>query len=84
MIAIQEAVVEQGKIQELEQRIKAHFQRLEQEAEKDRLADRQKTMEMFRELTKPAPRLDWWVLLYVPLLLLAAGYLLFGKESYAS
>jgi hypothetical protein len=38
---------------------------------------------MYRELTKPVPGLDWWVLLFVPLLLLAMGNLVFGKETYA-
>jgi hypothetical protein len=81
---LQKAASKEGRPQELEERIKMHFRSLEQQAEKDREADREKTMSMYRDLTKPAPRLNWWVLLYVPLLLLAAGYLMFGKESYAS
>lgn len=83
--ALQEGLSEQGRPPELEERIKQHFRRLEEQAEKDHVEDRGKTMAMYRDLTKRAPKLDWWVKwLYVPLLLLGAGYLIFGKESYAS
>ncbi len=75
---------EEGLPAALRQRIEGRFRALGEQAEKDREADIAETLKMYRELTKPAPNLDWWVLLFIPLFLLAAGYLLFGKESYAS
>ncbi len=81
---LQEAVLKEGAPRELEQRIGEHLQQLEKQAEVEHKADREITMRMYRELTKPAPALAWWILLYVPLLVLAAGYLMIGKESYAS
>ena len=66
------------------QRINTHLRSLEAQAENEHEADTSETVRMYRELTKPAPKLDWWVLLFVPLLLLAAGYLIGGKEIHAS
>lgn len=82
--SLQQAGLEQGRPPELEQEVKEHFRRLEEEAAQEQEESRRKTMEMYHELTKPAPRLDWWVFLYIPLLVLAAGYLIAGRESYAS
>jgi len=82
--SLQKAASEEKTPAALRERIDEHFQSLEQEAEKEHAADREETMTMYRELNKPAPKLDWWVLLFVPLLLLAAGHLILGKEVYAS
>lgn len=82
--SLQQSALSQGRPPELGDQIKEHFSRLREEAEKEEAESRKKTMEMYHELTKPAPALNWWVFLYIPLLLLAAGYLIAGRESYAS
>jgi hypothetical protein len=82
--SLEKEAVEEGRLPDLQKRIDGHFRSLEQEAKEEEDAARAMTMEMYRDLTKPAPSLDWWVLLFVPLLLLAGGYLIFGKETYAS
>ncbi len=82
--ALERGSLKEGAVPALRERIERRFASLQQDAEKDREADMAKTMRMYRELTKPAPKLDWWVLLLVPLLLLAVGFLISGKEAYAS
>jgi len=82
--SLQNAALQEGTPPALQERIGRHLQSLEEQAGKDHADDKAETMRMYRDLTRPAPRLDWWVLLFVPLLLLAAGYLIFGKEVYAS
>jgi hypothetical protein len=82
--SLQQAALEEGRPPELVEEIKEHFRRLEKEADEEEKESRRETMEMYHELTKPAPALDWWVFLYIPLLVLAAGYLIAGRESYAS
>lgn len=82
--SLQQAALEEGHPPECEKEIKEHFRRLDAEADEEEKESRRKTMEMYHELTKPASALDWWVFLYIPLLVLAAGYLIAGRESYAS
>lgn len=82
--SLQEESLKQGIPEVLQEQIDNHFRLLEEQAAKEYEADRQKTMQMYRELTKPAPKLDWWVFLFVPLFLLAGSYLMFGRETYAS
>ncbi len=82
--SLQKSALQEGRPPALQKRMDEHFQSLKKQATEEHNADKEKTMEMYRELTKPAPRLDWWILLFVPLLLLAAGHLIFGKERYAS
>ncbi len=81
---LRDAAVQEGIPPVLRQRIAAHFQSLEEQASEEHEAENRETKQMYRELTKPSPKLDWWVLLYVPLFLLAAGYLIGGREVYAS
>jgi hypothetical protein len=81
---IQKTALEEGTPLALRRKIDDHFQALQKQAEADKAADEAETMKMYRDLTKPAPRLDSWVFLYVPLLFLAMGYLMFGKEVHAS
>ncbi|NQT82829.1 hypothetical protein HQ563_07395 [bacterium] len=82
--SLQKAALEEGTPQAIRERIDKHFQALQELATEEHAADIAKTKEMYRELTKPAPGLDLWVLLFIPLLSLAAGYLIFGKELHAS
>lgn len=82
--ALKEASLKEGTPAPLRERIDGHLRSLEDQAEKEYNDDNHRTIQMYRELTRPAPKLDWRVLLFVPLLLLAAGYLIFGKETYAS
>jgi len=82
---LQKAAPEEKTPPALRKRIDEHFNSLEKEATKEQAADKAETMKMYRELTKAAPGLDWWwVMRFVLLLVLAAGRLIFGKETYAS
>jgi hypothetical protein len=81
---LRETALEKGSLPLLRERIDNHFRSLEDQATREFKADKAETVKMYRELTKPAPKLDWWVLLLIPLLLLAAGYLIGGREVYAS
>jgi hypothetical protein len=82
--SLKNVALEEGIPRTLEDQIQQHFRTLEHQAEEDYKADRAETMSMFHELTKPAPPLDWWVYLFAAIFLLAAGYLIFGKEAYES
>lgn len=81
--SLKKAVLEEGPPPKLQEQISQHFRNLAAQAEKDEEADRAKTNQMWRKLTQAAPPLDPWVFLFVPLLFLAGGYLIFGKETYA-
>jgi hypothetical protein len=82
--SLQRAALQEETSPALRKRIDNHFRSLEEQAAKELAADRAETRTMYRKLTKPAPGLDWWVLLFVPFVLLAVGRLIFGKETYAS
>jgi hypothetical protein len=82
--SLQDQSLKEGIPQALQGRIDSHLRSLEDQATKEHEADTEKTLSMYRELTRPAPKLDWWVFLFVPLLLLTGGYLMFGRETYAS
>jgi len=82
--SLRESALREGMPAGLRERIASHFQSLNSQAEREFWDDKKETDRMYHELTRPAPKLDWWILLYVPLLLLAAGHLISGKETYAS